>query len=111
MPNAFPKPCIRCGQLSLNNLCDTHLAQKKAATNARGFQRKSQTNQYGGAYKRLAKIVRDTAQTCHLCGEGFRPNDPFEADHLTPGQEVVSIEQLAPAHRSCNINRSNKPLR
>ena len=86
------------------------MAQKKAQATARGAVRKSQTNQYGGAYRRLAKIVRESAQICHICGEGYRPLDPFEADHLTPGVEVVSIEQLAPAHRSCNIARSNKPL-
>lgn len=110
MAHSFPKPCIRCGKLSLNNLCDEHLAQKKATASARGAVRKSQTNQYGGAYRRLAKIVRDTAEFCHICGKGYKPNDPFEADHLTPGIEVVSIDQLAPAHRSCNIARSNKPL-
>jgi hypothetical protein len=110
MANSFPKPCIRCGKLSINNLCDVHLAQVKAAQNARGAARKSQTNQYGGAYKRLAKIIRDTAQTCHICGQGYKPNDPFEADHLEPGSEVYSLSQLAPAHRSCNISRGKKPL-
>lgn len=109
MPSPFPKPCIKCGTLSVNNLCDTHMAQVKARDNARGNARKARTNQYGGAYKRLAKIIRENAEVCHICGQGWRPNDPFEADHLTPGSEVYSLSQLAPAHRSCNIARSNKP--
>ena len=111
MPSPFPKPCIRCGTLSVNNLCDFHMAQMKAKDNARGNARKARTNQYGGAYKKLAQIIRQTAEVCHICGQGYRPNDPFEADHLTPGIEVVSLGQLAPAHRSCNIARGNKPLK
>jgi len=108
--NNFPRPCIRCGKLSRENLCEVHLAEVKVRANARGAERKARTNQYGGAYKRLAKLIRDTAEACHICGEGYRPLDPFEADHLTPGEEVTSLSQLAPAHRSCNINRGNKKL-
>ncbi len=59
MPSPFPKPCIRCGTLSVNNLCNVHMAQMKAKDNARGNARKARTNQYGGAYKRLAKIIRE----------------------------------------------------
>lgn len=110
MGNSFLKPCIRCGKLSKENLCETHMAEVKARANARGAARKSVTGQYSGAYKRLAKIIRDTAQACHICGQGYRPNDPFEADHLYPGTEVTSLAQLAPAHRSCNIARGNKPV-
>jgi hypothetical protein len=87
-----------------------HLAEVKSREALRASIRKSNSGQYSGAYRRLAKIVRDNAQACHICKEGYRPNDPFEADHLYPGTEVTSIAQLAPAHRSCNIARGNKPL-
>ena len=110
MPSPFLKPCIKCGTLSKNNVCDVHLAEIKARDNARGNARKARTNQYGGAYKRLAKIIRETAEVCYICGQGWRPNDPFEADHLQPGSEVYSLSQLAPAHRSCNIARGKKLL-
>ena len=77
---------------------------------ARRQLRKEASRQYQGAYKRLAKIVRDNATYCHICKEGSRLGDPWEADHLYPGTPVTSITQLAPAHRSCNASRGNKPL-
>jgi hypothetical protein len=42
---------------------------------------------------------------CWLCGEGARPNDPWQADHVDPGNHH---SQLLGAHRSCNIGRANK---
>ena len=110
MPSLFLKPCTRCGVLSQNNLCDTHLAEAKSRQSAKRAFTKSNTRQYSGAYRRLAKIVRETAEICHICGKGYIAGDPFEADHLYPGTEVTSIAQLAPAHRSCNIARGDKPL-
>ena len=71
--------------------------------------RKAQTGQYGGEYQRRAKAVRDAAVACHLCGEGKKENDPFEADHLVPAERGDSAI-LLPAHRSCNRARGNKPL-
>jgi hypothetical protein len=40
-----------------------------------------------------------------LCGGGARPNDPWQADHVIPGD---ADSPLAPAHRSCNAARGNK---
>ena len=48
------------------------------------------------------------AEICHLCGEGGRVGDPWEADHVNP--ELGSQSILLPAHRSCNRKRGNKPI-
>lgn len=71
--------------------------------------RKAQTGQYAGDYAARARAVRENAIACHLCGEGKKENDPFEADHVQAGTHGATAE-LLPAHRSCNRRRSNKPL-
>jgi hypothetical protein len=65
------------------------------------------TGQYSGDYKRRAKKVREQAVNCHICGDPARLNDPWEADHIIPGDNT---SPLLPAHRSCNQRRGNKPL-
>jgi hypothetical protein len=60
---------------------------------------------YAGDYRKRAKIVRDNAVACWICGGGYRDADPWQADHVEQG-EVTSL--LLPAHRSCNIVRSNQ---
>ena len=105
----FPKPCRICGVLSPEPLCEPHRAQAKAIHEARRAQRKAQTGQYGGDYARRAKAVRDSAVICHICGEGRKQNDPFEADHYIPAEQG-SQATLLPAHSSCNKRRGNKPL-
>ena len=40
-----------------------------------------------------------------LCGGGAVPGDPWQADHVIPGNPD---SPLAPAHRSCNAARGNK---
>jgi len=79
---------------------------KPKTESPRRRQRKAQM--YDTQYRKMAKFIRDTATHCHICGEGARINDPWEADHLVPGDPS---SQLAPAHRTCNRIRSNKPLR
>lgn len=93
----FQKPCSVCNRLSLEPQCEAHRTDKKKL-------------KYSGEYSRYARMIRYTATTCHLCGEGKRQDDPFEADHLYPGTPVTDISQLAPAHRTCNNKRGNKPL-
>jgi hypothetical protein len=65
------------------------------------------TGQYSGDYKRRAKAVREQAVNCHICGDPARTNDPWTADHIIAGDRN---SPLAPAHRSCNERRGNKPL-
>lgn len=100
----FLRPCLDCGILSKGSRCPTHQAvieRKKDTPERREKKRKL----YNSDYKRQAKIVRENAVICHLCGGGARVGDPFEADHVTPG-DPTSI--LLPAHRSCNLRKGNR---
>ena len=108
-PMKFRRPCIDCGELGEpgQSRCPIHQQRIDQLNTLRRKQTKTATNQYGGPYQRLARIIRQTAQICHLCGEGARLNDPWEADHLTPGNPT---SPLAAAHRSCNQKRGNKRL-
>jgi hypothetical protein len=79
----FPKPCLDCGQLTQGgNRCTLHQARVDELAEARRALIKKTLNTYGGDYKRRAKQVRDSAVVCHLCGEGARFGDAWEADHL-----------------------------
>jgi rubredoxin len=42
---------------------------------------------------------------CWICGKGYDPADPWQADHVLPGNP---LSELRGAHRSCNIGRANK---
>lgn len=104
----FPRPCSTCGKLTSGaNKCDKHMAEMMAVVEAKRRLRKQNSGQYSGDYRKRAKVVRDNAVMCHICKEGFRLGDPWQADHLLPGNPV---SPLAPAHRSCNAKRGNKPI-
>jgi len=60
---------------------------------------------YDGDYAARAAQVRATTTVCWLCGEGWRNNDPWQADHVDAGNPY---SELRGAHRSCNIGRANK---
>lgn len=111
MVHKFLKPCLECGVLSRNNRCDEHQAridQAKERKRDTPERRAKKRSYYNTDYQRRAKHVRDTATHCHICGEGPRGGDPWQADHLEPGNPT---SPLAPAHRSCNAKRGNRPLR
>ena len=94
-------PCLVCGQLSRNgSYCEAH---PKPETPRR---REKKRALYDTEYKKQAKLVRDTAVQCWICGGGALPNDPWQADHYYPG---VKDSPLVPAHRSCNAKRGNTP--
>lgn len=99
---AMPKPCLTCGTLTagLGRCEPCRLAEGRRADGMR-----PKREHYAGKYQAEAKRVRDTARICWLCGQGPRDADPWQADHVEPGQ-VGS--PLLPAHRSCNIRRSNQ---
>jgi len=105
----FPKPCLVCGSLTKGlSRCEVHQAEWQTLENIRLKEMKARRpNLYDSNYRKKAKIVRETAITCHLCNEGYRYNDPFTADHLIAGDPN---SPLAAAHRSCNSRRGSKPL-
>jgi len=104
----FNKPCLGCGSLSLNNYCDVcaKAIERKRDSDPTRVARKRAL--YGPNYRRLAPTVKANATQCHICKEGYRPDDPWEADHLYP--HLGDASPLASAHRSCNQRRGNKPL-
>jgi hypothetical protein len=107
----LPEPCLTCGRLSkIGNRCPEHQQQHDAQYQLRRAMTKDQTGQYKGAYKRLARIIRETGRVCHLCGKEFVEGDKVEADHLYPGTPVTRLDQLAPAHALCNQRRGNAYL-
>jgi len=109
VPTQFKRPCTQCGKLSLNGArCEDCDAPRVAAEKARQSKRKRNRPQYSGDYRKRAKAVREAAVVCHICGDGARDNDPWHADHIIPGDPA---SPLAPAHKSCNESRGNKPLR
>ena len=87
------KPCIECGQVSKRTRCPT-CQQKKEGGRVR--------THYRGDYAKRAKAVRDGAYQCWICGQGEHAGDPWQADHVEPGNPDSA---LLPAHRSCNIRR------
>jgi 5-methylcytosine-specific restriction protein A len=105
----FPKPCLVCGKLTQGlSRCEVHQSEWQAVENLRLKEMKAKRpNLYDNNYRRRARVVREEAIYCHICGEPGRPNDPFTADHLIAGDKE---SELAPAHRSCNSRRGNRPL-
>lgn len=102
------RPCLDCGTLAQGSRCETHeKARKQLKYRHESPERKAKKRKlYNTQYQKVAKAVREGAYLCHICGQGGRAGDPFEADHLFPG-EITS--PLLPAHRSCNRAKGNKP--
>jgi hypothetical protein len=95
------RPCLDCRRLTTGNRCPTCHTRRQALTDA---HRAHKREHYKGDYQARAKQVRLNATHCWLCGLGPIEGDPWQADHVYPGNPD---SPLAPAHRSCNIRRSN----
>ena len=101
-PYLFRKPCLNCGVLVLGaSRCEPCAAKHANIVDSR--RDKSKRAIYAGNYSTRAKAIRENASVCWLCGEGARPTDPWQADHVVPDDPD---SPLAPAHRSCNIKRA-----
>jgi 5-methylcytosine-specific restriction endonuclease McrA len=108
------RPCLDCGTPADNTRCTTCDATHRTAKDARQSAQRKQSGPriYDGApYRRAAAIIRATATRCHLCGQPARPGDPWQADHIIPIADGGHTGPLAPAHRSCNIAKSNRSRR
>lgn len=89
--------CLDCGQLSPNTRCGP-------CTKARQKIRNDRRVHLQGDYKTRAAKVRAEAEICWLCGGGEIPGDPWQADHVIPGDPN---SELRASHRSCNSRRGN----
>ena len=100
----FSKPCLDCGELTrIGNRCEKHQAIIDSKINAR----KAQRTLYDADYKKQAKIIKEYATHCWLCGEAFTDRSEIQADHVLAGRRD---SVLAPAHARCNAQRGNKPV-
>lgn len=99
----FRRPCIDCGRLTEGKtrcqLCKT--ARMRADSQNRD---KTLRAKYGAGYQTAARKIRENATVCWICGLPARIGDPWQADHVDPEDPT----NLLPAHRSCNISRSNR---
>ena len=60
------KPCIDCGQVTASTRCPSCLKTKQGRVRPH----------HSGDYAARAKVVRDTAQVCWICGEQEKPGTP-----------------------------------
>ena len=101
---AFMKPCLDCGQLTrAGNRCEKHQAIVDSKVNAR----KAQRTLYDSDYKKQAKLIKEYATHCWLCGEAFTDRSQIQADDVLAGRKD---SMLMPAHARCNAVRGNKPV-
>lgn len=95
------RPCLACG----HRLAEPGKPRCSACERDHQRQRNASRPHYDGDYAARAAVVRANATVCWLCGEGPRPSDPWQADHVKPGNPA---SELRPAHRSCNASRGNR---
>ena len=110
MASKFLKPCLDCGVLVQGaNRCEEHQNLVKQLHDIKRAAVTKQTGQYSGDDRKRAKAVRESALVCWICGESARVGDPWQADHVNPG-ESGDVAELRAAHASCNRRRGNKVL-
>jgi len=98
-----------CGRPATGARCVTHASafrqQRDAAATLRRSKGGGAPRPYDAEYRKRAAEVRATTLLCWICGKGYDPADPWQADHVLPGNP---LSELRGAHRSCNIGRANK---
>jgi hypothetical protein len=103
------QPCLDCGRPAEGSRCAAHRQAFSAGRNAQAAARRSRgegaPRPYDADYRKRAAFVRANTYLCWICGQGFRPHDPWQADHVVAGNPR---SELRGAHRSCNIGRANK---
>jgi hypothetical protein len=107
------KPCLDCGTPAKGTRCTRCSAVYTKTRNDRQTLQRVLNGgrpQYGSQWSKISRGIRATATVCWLCGQGPRPNDPWQADHIIPAAKKTSGGEpaAAAAHRSCNISRANK---
>ena len=102
------KPCIDCGTPTNGTRCPQHAAPVRAAAQRQHQQRR---NMRGGRKTRGGggRGQPPPGTLCWICHHPATETDPLQWDHLHPIAEGGDQGgPVAPAHRSCNIQRSNR---
>lgn len=97
--------CLGCGVLTDHgSRCPTC----QAALMRRMDAQRGARPHYAGDYRARAKAVRESTIACAICGQGPRPTDPWQADHIIEGDPASPLQGV---HRSCNIRKSHEARR
>ena len=97
-----------CAGLPGEDACPTGATTGRGTSRCAGCEARFQSARNArrthllGDHRAEAELVRRDATRCHLCGEGPRYDDPWQADHLVAGDPA---SPKLPAHRSCNARR------
>jgi 5-methylcytosine-specific restriction endonuclease McrA len=97
----FRKPCLKCNQLTTEGSYCKGCRPVRIESPERKAKKAAL---YNSDYRRQAKLIKQTATHCHICGKLFAWGDAIEADHIFPSQVDGP---LAPAHRACNRRKGN----
>ncbi len=109
----FARPCLECQRLHTDKgefCADCRTKRERDRERQRSLDPKHRAKKrelYSSAYKATAKILKANATHCHICKKPFTSRAEITADHLIAGDPA---SPLAPAHKSCNSSRGNKPL-
>jgi len=103
----LPRPCLDCNRLHTDkgDYCAGCRTQRERIRENDPRRKAYKNRLYNSEYQRLAKLIRQNAISCHLCGKAQILGDPWTADHVVPG-DINS--PLLPAHRSCNSRKGNR---
>ncbi len=104
------RPCLDCGRLSRASRCPTHQAEllrRRERARARESGGKRNPQQYRVNRRRILDDCTP-ATPCGICGEPLgRNRRQWTVDHIVARSLDGShdLENLRPAHRSCNSSR------
>lgn len=97
--------CLGCGTTTLHgSRCAPCQAQQDRTIEARRGERPH----YAGDYRKRAAFVRATTTSCAVCGQGARPGDPWQADHVREGDPASPLQGV---HRTCNVRKFHESKR
>lgn len=105
----FPRPCLECQKLHIDygDYCAACRREVQRRINNNPNRRARKQALYSSAYRAAAKIIKANATHCHICKQPFESRADITADHIIAGD---ANSPLAPAHKTCNSARGNRPL-
>ncbi len=91
-------PCLDCGRL-VRPLRRAHRAILCDPCHRR---RQARRLWYKGDWPTVSQALRERAETCEQCGEGFTPANPATVDHVAPRSREAGLRVLC---RRCNSSK------
>ncbi len=105
----FQRPCLECQKLHTDygDYCAACRREVKRRIENNPNRRIRKQALYTSAYRKAAKLIKETATHCHICKQPFESRADITADHIIAGD---ADSPLLPAHKTCNSRRGNTPL-